>query len=210
MAHANARTTVYARKLELTTRTYATGSATVPHVKADPTLVYAAGFSDGAGMAWQLSNSDLAASFRGVAMVGKALDPEKARHHRAQLGGGVEPAPAPVVHVQGTADRGFRPPLTQEETPLEETLPFFTVREMLTRNNVPAPPVASTSLVPGSTGVTEVVTQLFLRNEAFLQITIVNGGHNWPPPTTSSGSADRRPTSTRPSPSWTSGDLMPG
>ena len=169
---------------ELTTRTYDTGSATVPCVTADSTQAYAAGFSNGGGMAWQLLNSDLASSFRGFAAVGKALDPEKAQRYRNQLGTGVDPAPAPVVYVQGTADRGFRPPFTQEETPLEETLPFFTVQEMLTRNNrgVPLPSLdaASTSLVPGSAGVTEVVTQLFLGDEAFLQVTVINGGHNWP------------------------------
>jgi poly(3-hydroxybutyrate) depolymerase len=176
--------------IELTTRSYGTGSATFPYVKADPTLAYAAGFSNGGGMAWQLLNSDLASSFRGFAAVGKALDPEKAQHYRKHLGPGVDAAPAPVVYVQGTADRGFRPPFTQEETPLEETLPFFTVREMLTRNNpgVPLPSLdpANTSLAPGSAWVTEVVTQLFLGDEAFLQVTVINGGHNWPTPTSSS------------------------
>ena len=170
---------------ELTTRAYPTGSATVPTVSADPSLAYAAGFSNGGGMVWQLLNSDLAASFRGFAAVGKALDPEKVAHYRNELAAsGAVPAPAPVVYVHGTADRGFRPPFSLLETPLAETLPFFTVRETLTRNGVPAGTVATTTLVPGSTGVTEVVLQLFPGTEAFLQATVINGGHNWPMPTT--------------------------
>lgn len=170
---------------ELTTRAYPTGSATVPAVSADPYLAYAAGFSNGAGMVWQLLNSALADSFRGFAAVGKALDAEKARHYRNELAAtGAAPAPAPVVYVHGTADRGFRPTFTLEETPLEETLPFFTVRETLLRNEVPSGAVATTALIPGSAGVTEVVTQLFAGTEAFLQATVINGGHNWPTPTT--------------------------
>jgi hypothetical protein len=79
--------------------------------------------------------------------------------------------------------RGFRPAFTLQETPLEETLPFCTVRETLVRNVVPAG-AANTSLVPGATGVTEVVLQLFQGAEAFLQATVINGSHNWPTPTT--------------------------
>jgi hypothetical protein len=123
---------------ELTKRAYETASATFPTVSADPDLVYAAGFSNGGGMVWQLLNSALSSDFRGFAAVGKALDPEKARHYRCELAGaGAEPAPAPVVYVQGTADRGYRPPFTREETALGMTLPAFTVREMLERNASP-------------------------------------------------------------------------
>lgn len=60
---------------ELTTRAYVTISAAVPTVTADLTRIYTAGFSNGGGMVWQLLNSDLSASFRGFAAVGKALDP---------------------------------------------------------------------------------------------------------------------------------------
>ena len=35
----------------------------MPEVSADPSLAYAAGFSNGGGMVWQLLNSELAASF---------------------------------------------------------------------------------------------------------------------------------------------------
>ena len=77
---------------ELTTRAYDTGSPDVPTVSADPSLAYAAGFSNGAGLTWQLLHSDLAASFRGFAAVGKVLDPEKVRHYRNQLAAsGAEP-----------------------------------------------------------------------------------------------------------------------
>ncbi len=168
---------------ELTTRAYPTGSAAVPTVSADPALAYAAGFSNGAGMTWQLLHSDLAASFHGFAAVGKALDPEKVQHYRDQLtASGGFLAPAPVVYVHGTADRGYRPPFSLEETPSEQTLPFFTVEEMLRRNHVRRPHVADTTLVPGSGGKTEVVLQLFTGDEAFLQVTVINGGHNWPTP----------------------------
>ena len=169
---------------ELTTRAFATGSATVPTVSADPNLLYAAGFSNGGGMVWQLLNSDLAPRFQGFAAVGKALDPEKARHYRQVLAtSGQVPAPAPVFYLHGTADPGYRPPFTQQEVELDETLPFFTLREMLDRNAVAAGP-AVTSLVAGSTGVTEVVLQEFAGTAAYVHGTVLNGGHNWPTPTT--------------------------
>jgi hypothetical protein len=58
-------------------------------------------------MVWQLLNSDLSADFRGYAMVGKALDPEKSRRYRQQLTSvGQVPAAAPVFYLQGTAERG--------------------------------------------------------------------------------------------------------
>jgi poly(3-hydroxybutyrate) depolymerase len=175
---------------ELTTRVYPTGGA-IAGVSADPALVYVAGFSNGAGMVWQLLNSDLSTSIRGFAAVGKAVDPEKVEHYRNSLGG-VAPAAAPMVYLQGTADRGFRPTFTAEEAPLEQTLPFFTLTTMLSRNGLAAPPViptapAVTTLMPGSTGVTEVVLQLFTGGagtQAYLQGTVINGGHNWPTPTT--------------------------
>jgi poly(3-hydroxybutyrate) depolymerase len=170
---------------ELTTRAYPTGSPAVPTVSADPSLAYAAGFSNGGGFVWQLLHSELTASFRGFAAVGKALDPEKVRHYADELGPGTPPEAAPVVYVHGTADRGYRPPSTQLEMPLEQTLPSFTVTTMLERNGVAAPPpAATTTLEPGSTNETEVVQQLFTGTEAFLQVTVINGGHNWPMPTT--------------------------
>jgi len=170
---------------ELTTRQYPTGSASVPEVTADAGLIYAAGFSNGGGMVWQLLNSSLSAQIRGFAAVGKALDPEKARHYRTELAAAGEiPAPAPVAYIQGTADRGYRPPFTLDETDLATTLPAFTCTEMLQRNGVPLDSPALSRLVPGSTGVTEVVVQLFQGAAAFLMATVLNGGHNWPTPTT--------------------------
>jgi poly(3-hydroxybutyrate) depolymerase len=164
---------------------FSTTSATVPLVRADLGLAYAAGFSNGGGMVWQLLNSDLAASFRGFAAVGMALDPEKVQHYRNELAAtGEVPAPAPVVYVHGTADRTYRPTFISEETELDQTLPFFTVTEILQRNGVPSTDPANTELVPGSTGVTEVVLQEFVGDAAFLQGTVINGGHNWPMPTT--------------------------
>jgi poly(3-hydroxybutyrate) depolymerase len=131
------------------------------------------------------SNSSLSSDFRGFAAVGKALDPEKARHYRCELASaGALPEPAPVAYIQGTADRGYRPPFTLEETALGMTLPAFTVTEMLERNGIPTDAPATARLVPGSAGVTEVVVQLFEGTEAFLTATVINGGHNWPTPTT--------------------------
>ncbi len=168
---------------ELTSRAYPTTSMAVPTVTADPNLIYAAGFSNGGGMVWQLLNSDLSASFRGFAAVGKALDPEKAIQYRRHLAAsGAVPAPAPVAYIQGTADTGYRPPFTQQEQKLGETLPFFTLTEMLNRNGIAAGP-AATTLIPGSTGLTEVVLQQFAGAEAYLHGTVLNGGHNWPTPT---------------------------
>lgn len=74
---------------DITAAVYSTGNVAVPSVTVDRGLVYAAGFSNGGGMVWQLMNSDLVSSFRGFAAVGKALDPEKALHYRGQLGVGV-------------------------------------------------------------------------------------------------------------------------
>jgi poly(3-hydroxybutyrate) depolymerase len=117
-------------------------------------------------------------------MVAKALDPEKVRHYRQALARiGQVPAPAPVFYLHGTADPGYRPPFTQEEVDLDETLPFFTLREMLDRNAAGAGP-AATTLVAGSTGVTEVVLQEFTGAETYVHGTVLNGGHNWPSATT--------------------------
>lgn len=162
---------------------YATGNLAVPNVTVDPLLVYAAGFSNGGGMVWQLMNSDHVSSFQGFAAVGKALDPEKAVQYRQQLGG-VLPNPVPAVYVHGTADVGFGPPRTLQEVPLDTTHPANTVREMLTRNLIPNAP-SVTTLVPGSTNTTEVVVQLFEGGSAaFEYVTVLGGGHNWPTPTT--------------------------
>jgi len=171
---------------EITTTQYATGSALVPDVSADPALIYAAGFSNGAGMVWQLMNSDRVSRFRGFAAVGLALDPEKAQRYRRQLAAsGDDPPAVPVMYVHGTGEFTFRPPATLQEVPLDTTRPAFTVGEMLTRNGIaPSAPAATTTLVPGSTNLTEVVVQLFLGDAAFACATVIHGGHNWPGPTT--------------------------
>jgi poly(3-hydroxybutyrate) depolymerase len=170
---------------ELSSRRFATGSSTIRVVSADPALIYAAGFSNGGGMVWQLLNSELAQRFRGFAAVGKALDPEKVQHYRRELSAaGDAIQPAAVAYVHGTADSGYRPPLTIQETDIGTTLPAFTRAEMLDRNNIPRNAVAESRLVPGSTGVTEVVVQVFDGDAAFLMATVINGGHNWPTPTT--------------------------
>jgi poly(3-hydroxybutyrate) depolymerase len=56
---------------EVTSRSYETGSVSVPEVSGDPDLVYAAGFSNGGGMVWQIMNSDLVSAFRGFAPVAR-------------------------------------------------------------------------------------------------------------------------------------------
>lgn len=170
---------------EITTTSYATGSASVPEVSADPSLIYAAGFSNGAGMVWQLMNSDGVSRFRGFAAVGKALDPEKAQRYRRQLAAaGDDPVPVPVMYVHGTGEHTFRPPATLAEVPIDTTHPAFTVHEMLTRNGVAPNAPAATTLVSGSANLTEVVVQHYAGSEAFSCATVVNGGHNWPGPTT--------------------------
>ena len=170
---------------ELTTRQYQTGSAVVPNVSADPALIYAAGFSNGGSMVWQLINSDRVAQFRGFAAVGKALDPEKSQHYRRQLGAGNPPAAVPVMYVHGTGEHTYRPPATLAEVPIDTTHPAFTAHEMLTRNGIaPNLPAATTTLVAGSTNLTDVVVQEYLGTEAFSCATVIHGGHNWPGPTT--------------------------
>jgi poly(3-hydroxybutyrate) depolymerase len=55
---------------------------------------------------------------------------------------------------------------------------------VLDRNRIDRNAVADSRLIPGSTGVTEVVVQVFEGDAAFLMATVINGGHNWPTPTT--------------------------
>lgn len=150
-------------------------------VTVDSALVYAAGFSSGAGMVWQLMNHAISSTFKGFAAVGQALDPEKSEHYRRELAPGV-PDPFATIYVHGTADPSFRSPTTLREVPLETTLPANTVREMLERNLIPPGTPAVTWLVPApSMNTTEVVIQEFQGGtEAFEYVTVINGGHNWP------------------------------
>jgi poly(3-hydroxybutyrate) depolymerase len=55
---------------------------------------------------------------------------------------------------------------------------------MLERNGISRDVPANARLAPGSTGITEVVVQLFEGEAAFLMATVINGGHNWPTPAT--------------------------
>src|SRR6187455_266433 len=96
------------------------------------------------------------------------------RYRQVLATSGQVPAPAPVFYLHGTADPGYRPPFTQQEVELDETLPFFTLREMLDRNAVTAGP-AVTSLVAGSTGITEVVLQEFAGTAAYVHGTVLDG-----------------------------------
>lgn len=167
---------------EITTVAYPTNDPNIPTVSADPALLYAAGFSNGAGMVWQIANSDLVTRFQGFGTVGKALDPEKAIYYRQQLGGAAPPIP--LIYIMGTADPAFRSPIALADVPIPSTYPFYSVKEMIDRNGIPVG-AAQTSLLPGSNGVTEVVAQLWTGgNEAFSYVTVINGGHNWPTPTT--------------------------
>lgn len=85
--------------------------------------------------------------------------------------------------MHGTADFGFRSPVTAQEVPLDTTFPANTVWEMLTRNGIPLGAPSATTLVPGSGNITEVVIQLFQGGaQAFEYVTAVGGGHNWPTP----------------------------
>ena len=195
---------------ELTTRLYARVRRWCPQVSADPTLIYAAGFSNGGGMVWQLLNSDRVAQFRGFAAVGKALDPEKSQHYRRQLAAAGDPPlpPSQSLYVHGTGEHTFRPPATLAEVPIDTTHPAFTVQEMLRRNGIAPTAPATTTLVPGSTNLTEVVVQLYVGTEAFSCATVVNGGHNWPAPRPSG--THRWPRTSMPlQPSSTSGTLTP-
>ena len=168
---------------EITSMAYNSGDPDIPTVSADPALLYTAGFSSGAGMVWQIANSDRVGLFQGFGTVGLALDPEKANHYRNQLGGA--PPPIPLIYIMGTADSNFRSPATLREVPITSTFPFHSVEEMLKRNGPLPPGAAQTSLIAGSTGVTEVVAQLWTGGaKAFSYITVINGGHNWPTPTT--------------------------
>lgn len=167
---------------ELTTTAYPTGNMAIPNVSADPGLLYAAGFSNGGGMVWQIANSDRVGLFQGFAAVGKALDPEKAEKYRQQLGGAAPP-PVPFMYIHGTADKTFATPIFDVAS-ADTTRPALSVREMLDRNGIAAGAPAATQLIAGSTNTTEVVMQLFVGAAAFSYVTVINGGHNWPTPTT--------------------------
>lgn len=169
---------------------YSTNNVTEPTVRVNAERVYAAGFSNGGGMAWQLMNSDLVTEFRGFAAVAKPLDPEKADYYKQQLPAGDLPVPVPTIYVHGTGDTGFGPS-KPPQAPLDTTLPAFTVQEMLRRNSLtslgdPEPnDPATTTIVSGSTNITEVVVQLFdVPDAAFEYVTVIAGGHNWPSPAT--------------------------
>lgn len=169
---------------DLVTRAFPAGGKH-PTVSANPQLLYVAGFSSGAAMTWQIANSDRTTkhNFKGYATVGFGLDPEKALHYRRQLGA-VPPPPVPLIYIMGTADPLFRSPATVLEVPVEMTFPYYAVQEMIKRNAIPQPAPAVTKLIPGSTNLTEVVAQLFTAGTAaFSYVTVINGGHNWPTPT---------------------------
>jgi hypothetical protein len=68
---------------------------------------------------------------------------------------------------------------------------------------VPTAPATTTTLMPGSTNLTEVVVQLYLGTEAFS--TVINGGHNWPGPTTVGNPPVASHFDATPKPSSTSG-----
>jgi len=165
----------------------AAGAFTTPkgqQVSADPERIYASGFSNGAGMTWQIAYSapPLINRFRGFATVGVALAPEKIQAYRSRFGA---PPPVPLMYVHGTADTTFTPPRTLNEVAIDTTYPAATVREMQDRNGVPLGAPSATQLISGTVNSTEVVEQLYTGVEAFANVTIVNGGHNWPTPTTS-------------------------
>lgn len=151
-----------------------------PNVNADPNHLYAAGFSNGAGMVWQLMNSNLVGLFRGFAAVGMPLDPEKDADYRQWLisTGQPPPPPVPTIYIHGTADETFRPTALQHEPELNHTMPYHTVARMLARNGAAGP--AGTFLVPGSVNETEVLLQVFQGVQTFAMATVINGGHNWP------------------------------
>ena len=135
-------------------------------------------------MVWQLMNSDRVSQFRGFAAVGKALDPEKADHYRRQLTAtGDDPAPVPVMYVHGTGDHTFRPPATLAEVPIDTTHPASRCARCSAATTSHRNAAAATTLVPGSTDLTEVVVQDYSGNAAFSCATVINGGHNWPGPT---------------------------
>ena len=121
--------------------------------RSDPDL-YAAGFSNGGGMVWQLANSDLVARFRGFAAVGKALDPEKAEElpqapRRKPAG---SPPRCRVIYVHGTGDKRFRPAVEPgrkcHSTP--HIRPSPCTRCSTATASPPTAPAVTTTLDPGA------------------------------------------------------------
>jgi poly(3-hydroxybutyrate) depolymerase len=170
---------------ELVTEITTAGAFTVGgmQVSADPQRLYAAGFSNGAGLVWQIaySNPVMATRFQGYATLGAGLTPDKAQLYRNRHGA---PPPVPLIYIHGTADTSFSAPRTLQEVEIDTTYPAFTVREMQDRNGVIPGSPSTTQLFAGTTNSTEVVGQLYSGTQAFANVTIINGGHNWPTPTT--------------------------
>lgn len=157
------------------------------NVTADTNRLYAAGFSNGAGMTWQLAFSDRYTQFKGFACVGKALDPEKVDYFIDNWAAGPVPADAvPLMYIHGTADPTFRSAFMRDEhDDLTHTYPYYSVSTMMKRNGIASGSSATSSLLPGSTNETEVISQLFMGGSAAFNYTsIINGAHNWPTPAT--------------------------
>lgn len=162
---------------ELTTTQYPTAGA--GFVSADPEKIYAAGFSNGGGMVWQLAYSDRVSLFRGFAVIGRGLDAEKVAAYQQAFGA---PPAVPLMYIHGTADRSIGANVLDTPEP-EYTETAYSVFQMLERNNMTQATVAtSVQLVQNSTNCTDVVMQLFVGDEAFSYVAVINGDHSWPGP----------------------------
>ena len=194
---------------ELTTRLYATGSAVVPDVSADPALIYAAGFSNGGGMVWQLINSDRVALFRGFP---PSVWPSTRRRRSATAVSSPPPAANPLPFPSPTSTA----PATTRSAPGDaaggsdrhDPARLHGPRVAQAQRNPAGRPAAATTLIPGSANLTEVVVELYVGAEAFSCATVINGGHNWPTPSTVGNPRWRR-TSMRLARSSTSGTPTP-
>ena len=148
--------------------------------KVDMQRVYASGFSNGAGMTWQLTQLNAFVNrFRGFAPVSHRLNSAQMLLSDATA----RTTPKPVAFTMGTAE----PNWAGEDASQQEPTPPDNVRYWMNRNHTLAadPPVVYSCTVEQPVDPFGV-EQLYrpdpnaARSQALLWMTSVNGGHCWP------------------------------
>jgi len=148
--------------------------------KIDMQRVYAAGFSNGGGMTWQLTQLNAFVNrFRGFAPVAHVLNAGQIALSEAPA----RTTPKPVAYTVGTADSVWG----TAQTTAHEPLPPDVVRYWILRNRTLSadPPVVYSCTVEQPVdpfGVEQLYrpNPIVTGSQALLWMTGVNAGHHWP------------------------------